>query len=74
MREYIKKKRMNNDFKTKENERKNIYNKTYKSSNPEKVKESQKRANAAYKQSNPEKVKESQKERMHLTNNRILRS
>jgi hypothetical protein len=61
MREYMKKKRMNNEFKTRENERKNIYNRKYKHSNPEKVKESQKRADAAYKQCNPEKVKESQK-------------
>jgi hypothetical protein len=58
MRQYMKKKRMNNEFKTKENEREKIYNRKYKHSNPaEKVKESQKRADAAYKQSNPEKRK-----------------
>ena len=52
---------MTNEFKTKENKRKNIYNRKYKQSNPEKVKEFHKRANAAYKQWNREKVKESQK-------------
>ena len=61
MREYMKKKRMNNEFKTKENEKRKIYDRKYKQSNPEIVKQSQRRANAAYKQSNPQKVKESQK-------------
>ncbi len=61
MREYMKKKRMNNKFKTKENEKKKIYDRKYKQSNPEIVKQTQKRANAAYKQLNPEKLKEFQK-------------
>ena len=61
MREYMKKKRMNNEFRAKENQRKKMYNRTYKNSNPEKVKESQKRANAAYKQSKSQKVKQTQK-------------
>ncbi len=57
MREYMKKKRKNKEFKTKETEKKKIYNRKYKQSNPEKLKESQKRADATYKQSNPEKRK-----------------
>ncbi len=61
MREYMKKKRINNEFKTKENEKKKIYNRKYKQSNPEIVKQFQKRANAEYKQSNHEKLKEFQK-------------
>ena len=52
---------MNSEFKTKENEREKMYNKAYKLSNHEMVKDSQKKAQLAYKQSNPEKVKESQK-------------
>ncbi len=48
---------MNNEFKTKENEKKKIYDGKYRQSNPEIVKQSQKRGNAAYKQSNPQKVK-----------------
>ena len=59
MKEYMKKRRSNNEFKKKESERKKSYNKKYKNSNSEKIKESWQKATAAYRQSNPEKVKES---------------
>ena len=59
MRAYMKKKRMNDGFKTKENKRKKIYNKTYRQSKAEKVKQSMKKAYAAYKQLNPSKAKKS---------------
>ena len=61
MREYMKKKRMNSEFKTKENERKITYNRKYRQLNPESLRESKKRSNAAYKQRNAEKLKESEK-------------
>ena len=70
----MKKKRMNNKFRAKENEREKMYNRTYRNSNPEKVKESKKTANAAYKQSNPQKVKQTKKkEQMQLTNDPFLK-
>ena len=59
MKEYMKKRRSNNEFKKKESERNKSYNKKYKNSNFEKIKESRKKASATYRQSNPEKVKES---------------
>ena len=62
MREYMKERRKDQLFKKKEIERKKSYNKNYKNSNPEKVKESWQKAAATYRKSNPEKVKESAKE------------
>ena len=62
MKEYMKERRQDQVFKKKEIERKKSYNKNYKNSNPEKVKESWQKAAAAYRKSNPEKVKESSKE------------
>ncbi len=59
MTEYMKRKRTNNDFKRRENERKRQYNKKHKFLNPEKFKTSWQKATAAYKQANPDKVKES---------------
>ena len=61
MKEYMKKRRSNKEFKKKESERKKSYNKKYKNSNFEKIKESWQKATATYRQSNPEKVKESNK-------------
>ena len=58
MREYMRQRRMNTEFKAKENERKKVYNKKYKQSNPEKVTETQRKASASYQQSNPTKHKE----------------
>ena len=62
MREYMKERRKDQLFKKKEIERKKSYNKNYKNSNPENVKESWQKAAATYRKSNPEKVKESSKE------------
>ena len=45
MREYTKKRRMNSEFKTKENEREKMYNNAYKLSNHEKVKDHRKEHN-----------------------------
>jgi hypothetical protein len=59
MTEYMKRKRTNNDFKRRENERKRQYNKKHKFLNPEKFKTSWQKATAAYKQANQDKVKES---------------
>ena len=59
MKDYMKKRRKNNEFKKKELERKKSYNKKYKNLNPEKIKESWQKASATYKETNPEKVKES---------------
>ena len=61
MKEYMKERRKDQVFKKKEIERKKSYNKNYKNSKPEKVKESWQKAAAAYRKSNPEKVKESSK-------------
>ncbi len=61
MKEYMKKRRKDNELKKKELERKKSYNKKYKNLNPEKIKESWQKASATYKETNPEKVKESVK-------------
>ena len=58
MREYMMKKRKNENFQKKENERKKTYNKTYRMLHPERVKESLKKAAMTYRQSNPDKVKQ----------------
>ncbi|XP_028394415.1 OTU domain-containing protein 5-like [Dendronephthya gigantea] len=59
MKEYMKNRRMNNEFKKKESERKKSYNNKYKNSNDDKVRDSWQKATATYRQTNPEKVKES---------------
>ncbi len=59
MKEYMKERRKDNEFKKKELERKKSHNKDYKKLNPAKIKESWQKASATYKQTNPEKVKES---------------
>ena len=61
MKEYMKERRKDQVFQKKEIERKKSYNKKYKNSNPEKVKESWQKAAATYRKSRPEKVKESSK-------------
>ena len=55
----MKERRKNQVFKKKEIERKKSYNKNYKNSNSEKVKESWQKAAATYRKSNPEKAKQS---------------
>ena len=59
MKEYMKQRRKDQVFKKKETKRKKSYNKNYKNSNPEKVRESWQKATATYRKSNPEKVKQS---------------
>jgi tRNA nucleotidyltransferase/poly(A) polymerase len=59
MREYMKNRRMDNEFKSRENKRKKTYNKKYKILNPENLKISSQKATAKYRQSKPEKCKES---------------
>ncbi len=51
MREYMKKRCNNNEFRKKESERKKLYNKKYKILNSERVKQMFKKATAAYRQS-----------------------
>ncbi|CAB3985504.1 Hypothetical predicted protein [Paramuricea clavata] len=58
MREYMMKRRKDENFKKKENERKKTYNKNYRKANPEKVKELLKKAAVTYRQSNPDKEKQ----------------
>ena len=58
----MKERRKDQVFKKKEIEKKRSYNKNYKNSKPEKVRESWQKAVATYRKSNPEKVKESSKE------------
>ena len=48
MKEYMKERRKDNVFIEKEINRKNIYNKNYKNSNPKKVKESWQKASTTY--------------------------
>ena len=59
MKEYMKKKRMNNEFRKKEIERKKLYNKNYKRSQTKKIRKSWQKASAAYRKENSQKVKES---------------
>ena len=61
MKKYMKERRKDQVFKKKELERKKFYNKNYKNSNLEKVKESWQKPAATYRKSNPDKVKESSK-------------
>jgi endonuclease/exonuclease/phosphatase (EEP) superfamily protein YafD len=58
MREYMMKRRKDENLKKKENERKKTYNKNYRIANPEKVKELLKKAAVTYRQSNPDKEKQ----------------
>ena len=61
MREYMKRKRAQSQYKEHENEKKKVYNKNYKLANSDKVRESAKQSSAKYRQSNPERVRESDK-------------
>ena len=58
MKEYMKQKRKNNEFKKKEIERKKLYNENYKNSKTKQIRESWQKASAAYRKTNPDQVKE----------------
>ena len=63
MRKYMKnKRRQNNEFRKKENERKIIHNKKYKNSNAEKIRDSWKKASAIHRKSKSDKTRSQQNE------------